>query len=156
MHLENGRPGSIPASPMGAGGGGGGHTSEVEIGSPVVTIPGPWRYRVSDGTGWPGVSTLWLGEGESFICSFYLSARQHVQLSEEIRPWDTPACRWDVTQPTNNKTTRTTLQAYAPRFRYRGLTAFYLPCLPVAFRVSRHTRLDLFAQVSAGPLPTAV
>ena len=26
---------------------------------------------------------------------------QHVQLCEQIRPWDTPACCWDVKQPTN-------------------------------------------------------
>ena len=43
------------------------------IGTPVATLPGAWRYRVSDGTGRPGVSILWLGEMESWICSFYLS-----------------------------------------------------------------------------------
>ena len=30
-------------------------------------------YRVSAGTGWPGVSILRLGETESLICNFYLS-----------------------------------------------------------------------------------
>ena len=30
-----------------------------------------------------------------------VSVSQHVQLSEQIRLWDTPACCWDVTQPTN-------------------------------------------------------
>ena len=30
---------------------------------------------------------------------------QHVELSEQIRPWDTLACCWDVKQPTNNKQT---------------------------------------------------
>ena len=50
--------------------------------------------------GRPGVSILWLGEIKSLICSFYLSvaARKIVQ----IRPWNTPACCWDVKQPTNN------------------------------------------------------
>ena len=38
------------------------HTSEFKIGSPVATLPGAWRYRVSAGTGWLGVSILWLGE----------------------------------------------------------------------------------------------
>ena len=27
-----------------------------------ATLPGAWRYRVIAGTGWPGVSILWLGE----------------------------------------------------------------------------------------------
>ena len=34
------------------------HTSDVETGSPVATLPGVWRYRVSAGTGRPGVSIL--------------------------------------------------------------------------------------------------
>ena len=37
----------------------------------MATLPGAWRYRVSTGTGRPGVSIL--GERESLICSFYLS-----------------------------------------------------------------------------------
>ena len=31
-----------------------------------------------------------------------ISVWQHVKLSEQIRPWDTLACCWDVKQPTNN------------------------------------------------------
>ena len=34
------------------------HTSDLKIGTPVVTLPGAWRYRVSTGTGRPGVSIL--------------------------------------------------------------------------------------------------
>ena len=34
------------------------HTSALNIGTPVVTLPGAWRYRVSAGTGRPGVSIL--------------------------------------------------------------------------------------------------
>ena len=49
------------------------HTSDLKIGTPVAILPGTWHYRVSAGTGWPGVSILWLGEIESLICSFYLS-----------------------------------------------------------------------------------
>ena len=49
------------------------HTSDLKIGTPVATLPGAWCYRVSAGTGRPGVSLLWLGEVESLICSFYLS-----------------------------------------------------------------------------------
>ena len=49
------------------------HTSDLKIGTPVVTLPGACRYGVSTGTGWPGVSILWLSEMESFICNFCLS-----------------------------------------------------------------------------------
>ena len=34
------------------------HTSDLKIGTPVATLPGVWRYRVSTGTGRPGVSIL--------------------------------------------------------------------------------------------------
>ena len=34
------------------------HTSDLEIGTPVATLPGAWRYRVNAGTGRPGVSIL--------------------------------------------------------------------------------------------------
>ena len=33
-------------------------TSDSETGTPVATLPGAWRYRVSAGTGRPGVSIL--------------------------------------------------------------------------------------------------
>ena len=49
-------PGSIPAwagiFP------GSSHTSDFKIDTPVATLPGAWRYRVSAGTGRPGVSIL--------------------------------------------------------------------------------------------------
>ena len=34
------------------------HTSDLEIGTSVATLPGAWRYRVSAGNGLPGVSIL--------------------------------------------------------------------------------------------------
>ena len=34
------------------------HTSDLEIGTPVATLPGAWHYRVSAETGWPGVCIL--------------------------------------------------------------------------------------------------
>ena len=34
------------------------HTSDFNNGTPVATLPGAWRYRVSAGTGRPGVSIL--------------------------------------------------------------------------------------------------
>ena len=49
------------------------HTSDLKIGTPVATLPGTWHYRISAGTGRPGVSILRLGEVESWMCKFYLS-----------------------------------------------------------------------------------
>ena len=34
------------------------HTSDLKTGTPVATLPGAWRCRVSAGTGRPGVSIL--------------------------------------------------------------------------------------------------
>ena len=34
------------------------HTSDLKIGTPVSTLPGAWRYRISAWTDWPGVSRL--------------------------------------------------------------------------------------------------
>ena len=34
------------------------HTSDFKTGTPVATLPGAWRYRISAGTGRPGVSIL--------------------------------------------------------------------------------------------------
>ena len=34
------------------------HTSDLKIGTPVATLSGAWRYRVSAGTGRPGVGIL--------------------------------------------------------------------------------------------------
>ena len=34
------------------------HTSDLKIGTPAPELPGAWRYRVSAGTGRPGVSIL--------------------------------------------------------------------------------------------------
>ena len=34
------------------------HTGDLKIGTPVATLPGSWRYRVSAGAGWAGVSLL--------------------------------------------------------------------------------------------------
>ena len=34
------------------------HTSDLKIGTPVASLPSAWRYRVSAGTGQPGVSIL--------------------------------------------------------------------------------------------------
>ena len=34
------------------------HTSDLKIDTLVATLPDAWRYRVSAGTGWLGVSIL--------------------------------------------------------------------------------------------------
>ena len=34
------------------------HTSDLKIGTPVASLPGAWCFRVSAGTGRPGVSIL--------------------------------------------------------------------------------------------------
>ena len=63
------------------------YTSDKNIGTPVATLPNAWRYRVSAGTGQPGVSILGLGEVESVICNFYLSVvvRKIVRADSSLR-----------------------------------------------------------------------
>ena len=63
------------------------HSSDLNIDTPVATLPGAWRYRVSARTGRLGVSILWLGEIESLVCSFYLSAaaRKIVRADPSLR-----------------------------------------------------------------------
>ena len=63
------------------------HTTDLKIGTPVAILPGAWRYRVSTGTGRPGVSILWLGEVERWICNLYLSvaARKIVWADPSLR-----------------------------------------------------------------------
>ena len=49
------------------------HINDLVTGTSVPTLPGALRYRVSPGTGWPGVCILRLGEMESLLCNLYLS-----------------------------------------------------------------------------------
>ena len=70
------------------------HLKEL-IGTSVATLPGAWRYRLSAGTGRPGVSILWLGEVESLICNIYLSVVACVTARAEP-PSDALACCLDV------------------------------------------------------------
>ena len=64
------------------------HTSDLDIGTPVATPSGAWRYRVSVRAGWPGVSIVWLGEMENFICNFYLSVAARTLV------WADPSLRY--------------------------------------------------------------
>ena len=54
------------------------HTSDLKIGTPVAILLGAWRYRVSAGTGRPGVSILRLGEMESWICNYLSVAARKI------------------------------------------------------------------------------
>ena len=57
------------------------HTSGLKIGTPAATLPGSWHYRVSTGTGRPGVRImLKVGSATS------ISVWQHIKLSVQIRP----------------------------------------------------------------------
>ena len=49
------------------------HTSDLKIGTPVFTLRGDWRCRISTGTSRPDVSILRLGEVDSLIYNLYLS-----------------------------------------------------------------------------------
>ena len=54
-----------------------------------------------------------------------ISVWQHVQLSEQIRPWDTLACCWDVKQPTNKQTKRDSILQLRTS---NSLADYQLPC----------------------------
>ena len=79
-------PGSNPACAVFFSGSS--HTSDLKIGTPVATLPGAWRYRVSTGTGQPGVSILWLGEVERLICNLYFSVAARTLV------WADPSLRY--------------------------------------------------------------
>ena len=76
------------------------HTSDLNIGTPVATLPGTWSYRITAGTSRPGVSILWLGEIESLICHFYLSVAACKTVCADPSLRYTIVCCWDVKQPT--------------------------------------------------------
>ena len=79
------------------------HTSDSKIGTPVATVPGAWRFRVSTGTGQRSVSILWLGEVESLICNFYLNvaARKIVWADPSLRYTSMLLGRWATNQQRN-------------------------------------------------------
>ena len=56
IYLESRRPGFDPCRFPHGDFSGSSHTSDFKIGTPVLTLPGVWCYRVSAGTGQPGVS----------------------------------------------------------------------------------------------------
>ena len=48
------------------------HATVTWSGTPVVSLSGAWRCRVSARSGWHRVSILWLDVIESLICNLYL------------------------------------------------------------------------------------
>ena len=62
------------------------HISDLKLCTPVATLSGAWRYRVSAGTCRPGVSMLWLSEIEEVGSATFISVWQHVNSFEQIRP----------------------------------------------------------------------
>ena len=60
-------------------------TSDLEIGTPVATLPGAWHYRVSAGTGWPGAVYCDWVRWKVWSASS-ISVWQHIKLSEQICP----------------------------------------------------------------------
>ena len=75
------------------------HTSNLIISTPLATLPGAWRYRVSAGTGClMSVYCDWVRWKVWSVAS--ISVWHHIKLSEQICPWDTLACCWDVKQQT--------------------------------------------------------
>ena len=66
------------------------------------------------------------------------SVWQHVKLSEQIRPWDTLTCCWDVKQPTNNNNLRPVSPSWP---------ACFIPEYQITF-----TRVSLFSPCQPTPL----
>ena len=106
----------------------------------MATLPGTWRYRVSTGTGRPGVSILWLGEVERLICNVYLSvaARKIVWADPSLRYTSLLLGRWATNQQT--------IQSGRPHFNTHSLCR--------AFPRSHHTS-DLKTGTQVITLPGA-
>ena len=77
------------------------HTSDLKIGTPVATLPGVIGSMLGL-VGPVSVYCDWVRWKVWFATS--ISVWQHIKLSEQIRPWDTLACCWDVKQTTNKQT----------------------------------------------------
>ena len=57
----------------------------LKFGTAVAALTGAWLYRDGAGTGWPGVSILWLSEVESLICNLYLSVAARTLVLASLR-----------------------------------------------------------------------
>ena len=94
----------------------------------MAILPGAWHYRVNAGTGWAGVSILWLGEIESLICTFCLSVA--ASKTEQICPWDTQAYCWDIKQSTNKETISSLRRELTPTctLKWSGRSCVQITC----------------------------
>ena len=105
----------------------------------------------------PGVigSALGLVDPVSVYCDWVrwkvwsatsISVCQHVKLSEQIRPWDTLACCWDVkqasNQPTNKHSTSLGHHAAMPPGQVVGYT-YYLVAAPCITCCTAHVSFKL-------------
>ena len=55
------------------------HTSGLKIGTPVATLAGAWRYRISAGTGWPSAELVMSGAWQGSLWSIKLSVTSMTQ-----------------------------------------------------------------------------
>ena len=79
------------------------HTRDLKISTPVATCQAPGVIgSVPELVGPVSVYCDWVRWKVWSATS--ISVWQHVKLSEQIRPWDTLACCWEVKQPTKKQT----------------------------------------------------
>ena len=81
------------------------HTGDLKIGTPVAALLGAWRERVSGGSGWVGISRLWLGEVDNLICNVYVAARKLVWADPSPRYTSMLLGHWTGKQATNSFST---------------------------------------------------
>ena len=101
------------------------HTSDFKIGTPVLPFQAPGIIESALGLVGPvSVYCDWVRWKVGSATS--ISVWQHIKLSEQIRPWATLACCWNVKQPTNNKQTNLSpslpsSSLLLPRYLSKGL-----------------------------------
>ena len=74
----------------------------------MATLPGVWRYSVSAGSVVGPVSVYCDWVRWKVWSAASISVWQQVKLSEQIRPWDTLANCWEVTQSTKQPANKQT------------------------------------------------
>ena len=85
------------------------HTSDLKMGFPVATRQAPDIIASALGlVGLVSVYCDWVRWKVWYATS--TSVWQHIKLSEQIRPWDTLACCWDIKQPTNSNISHQSLR----------------------------------------------
>ena len=87
----------------------------------MLTLPGTWYCRFSAGTGWSGVSKLWLDEKVSLISNCCLSVVACTTVIADL--WNTLACCWDVKQSTTTTSMHNSILFF--HFCCHGSSAFF-------------------------------